>query len=57
MLAYIDTTKCEGCGDCVDECPTLAITIVDEKATVNEEDCAGCGACEGVCPMQAIKVE
>ena len=38
MPAVVDPEKCEGCGDCVDSCPTEAISIQDEKAVVNDED-------------------
>ena len=54
MPAKVDPEKCEGCGDCVDVCPTEAITLEDGKAVVNEEECADCGACEPVCPTEAI---
>lgn len=57
MPAVVDVEKCEGCGDCVDVCPTEAITIEDGKAVINEEDCADCGACEPVCPTEAITLE
>ena len=57
MTAIIDLEKCEGCGDCVDECPTEAISMVNEKAVVEEEACSDCGACVDVCPTEAITME
>lgn len=59
MPAKVNKEKCTGCGTCVDECPSEAITL-DEKegiAVVNEDECVDCGACEDVCPAEAIKVE
>ena len=57
MPAVVNAEKCEGCGDCVDVCPTEAIVIEKEKAVINEEECADCGACEPVCPTEAITME
>lgn len=47
---FISTKKCEGIGDCIKECPTQAIKMVDGKAF----SCITCGACAEVCPNQAI---
>jgi ferredoxin len=57
MPAFVDTTKCEGCEDCVPVCPTSAISMVDKKAVVNEDECADCAACVDVCPSQAISMK
>jgi Pyruvate/2-oxoacid:ferredoxin oxidoreductase delta subunit/bacterioferritin-associated ferredoxin len=50
----VDTGKCIGCGICTKVCPSLAITVVDRKATVSLDDCRGCGACNQRCPVYAI---
>jgi Fe-S-cluster-containing hydrogenase component 2 len=56
MPTIVDKEKCDGCGDCVEACPTEAIVIEDEKASVTEE-CVDCGACIDVCPNEAITEE
>jgi ferredoxin len=59
MPAIVNADECSGCGSCVDECPSEAITIDEEKgiAVVDQDECVDCGACEEACPSQAIKVE
>jgi len=57
MPANVDKEKCTGCESCVGECPSDAISMVDEKAQVNPEACIDCGVCVDACPVQAISVE
>ncbi|MBF0253493.1 MAG: 4Fe-4S binding protein, partial [Candidatus Omnitrophica bacterium] len=57
-IIKIDEEKCNGCGDCVPNCPEGAIKIVDGKAKlVGESLCDGLGACIGRCPLGAITIE
>jgi NAD-dependent dihydropyrimidine dehydrogenase PreA subunit len=57
MPAKVDVEKCDGCGTCVESCPSQAIVIENEKANVKQEDCIDCNACEDACTTGAIKVE
>jgi len=57
MPAVVDLEKCEGCGDCVEACPTEAIEIVDDKAKIKEDECADCAVCVDECPKEAISVD
>jgi NAD-dependent dihydropyrimidine dehydrogenase PreA subunit len=50
----VDIEKCDGCATCVDACPSGAISMVDSKAIINEDECVDCGACETECPNEAI---
>lgn len=57
MVAVIDKEKCDGCGTCVEACPSEAISIGDdEKAKVNAEECVDCESCVDECPNQAISM-
>ncbi|HPO50551.1 MAG TPA: 4Fe-4S binding protein [Spirochaetota bacterium] len=54
----IDEKLCNGCGNCVPNCPEGAIQIIDGKARlISDIFCDGLGACIGECPLGAIKIE
>jgi Fe-S-cluster-containing hydrogenase component 2 len=57
MAAIVKSELCEGCGDCVDSCPTGAIEMKESKATIDTEQCADCAACVDSCPKQAIEMQ
>jgi len=57
MPAEVDKEKCTGCESCVSECPSEAITMVDDKAVVDVEACIDCGVCVDVCPVEAISMK
>ncbi len=51
---YVDEKRCTGCGTCMTVCPTGAIAMVDNVATIDQDRCTGCEACIDVCPEGAI---
>ncbi len=54
----IDRPKCNGCGECVDNCPGDVLEIIDDVLVASHpEDCHGCHTCEDVCENEAIKVD
>jgi len=56
-IVRIDEEKCNGCGECVPNCPEGALKIVGGKAKlVRDQYCDGLGACLGTCPQDAITV-
>jgi len=57
MPAIVDKEKCSGCESCVEECPSEAIKMVDDKAVVDVEACIDCGVCVDACPVEAISME
>lgn len=47
---------CKGCGTCVEVCPNGALSLVENKATVDHSKCLLCGYCNPVCPEFALRL-
>ena len=45
---------CDGCGECVRQCPFQAVEIQHNLASINPDKCTNCGECVAVCPTGAI---
>ena len=56
MAKIADSTKCTGCKKCEKYCPTVAISIVDKKASIDEKKCIGCGQCVHQCSFSAVEL-
>jgi NAD-dependent dihydropyrimidine dehydrogenase PreA subunit len=57
-IIRIDADVCNGCGECLPNCPEGALQLIDQKARlVSDLFCDGLGACIGTCPLGAIHVE
>jgi len=50
----INYEDCNGCGECVDICPTGAIILQNGKAVLDDVLCEGCQVCIDSCPQGAI---
>jgi Fe-S-cluster-containing hydrogenase component 2 len=57
MPAKVDKEKCTGCESCVEECPSEAIKMADDKAQVDVDSCVDCAVCVDTCPAEAINME
>ena len=53
-MIYIDSERCDGCGSCLEICPSSAIVLRGEKAIIEESRCKGCEVCLDACPQGAI---
>ena len=47
---FVSTNKCQGLGECIKECPTEAIRLINGKSF----SCISCGICYENCPNHAI---
>jgi len=58
QIIKIDEDKCNGCGNCIPDCPEGALQLIDGKARlISDLFCDGLGACIGNCPEGAISTE
>lgn len=53
-MVFIDSSRCDGCGACLDICPVGAISLCDNRAFIEENLCEGCALCQSACPQNAI---
>ena len=49
----LDRSKCTGCTTCLKRCPTEAIRIRHNSASILHDRCIDCGECIKVCPHHA----
>jgi ferredoxin len=55
-IIEITEDLCNGCGECIPNCPEGALQIIDGKVRlISDLFCDGLGACIGHCPTGAIK--
>ena len=61
IVAYVNQSRCTGCGVCVEVCPYNAPALVQEgpnagKAEINPLLCKGCGSCSTSCRSNAAQL-
>jgi NAD-dependent dihydropyrimidine dehydrogenase PreA subunit len=53
----VDTSKCNGCEECVNTCPVQVFAMEGGKSDPYQaSECVGCQSCMNVCPAEAITV-
>jgi len=57
MAVKVNIEKCNGCGTCVEACPTEALSLDNDKITVDADACIDCGVCIDECPVEALALE
>jgi NAD-dependent dihydropyrimidine dehydrogenase PreA subunit len=61
-ILTIDSSKCEGDGDCVEVCPLHMLSVNEANGkkiammSGNPEDCAYCFACVQACSTESIEI-
>jgi len=55
-MVYINDADCNGCGECVDLCPTGALILQSNHAFIHQDICQGCEICMDACPQGAILI-
>lgn len=53
-IRIVDTSKCVGCGACVEACPWHMPTL--NPVTNKSSKCIACGACAAGCPSTALAI-
>lgn len=53
---FVNIERCTGCETCIKHCNANAISLINEKAKIDQEKCEGCAMCIAVCPEKAVKV-
>ncbi len=53
-ILELRTSRCSGCGQCVEACPYEDVLKVVEKGKQMVGRCNSCGTCYEVCPLRAV---
>lgn len=54
--ATIETSECDGCGNCIEQCQLKSLCLSDAAVSVRQDRCIGCGLCVKTCHSGAISM-
>lgn len=57
MSPGVKKKKCIGCGECIAHCSQEAISLINDKASIDSAKCIGCGECILICINEAIQIK
>ncbi|MCL5237464.1 MAG: 4Fe-4S binding protein [Nitrospirae bacterium] len=56
-MVAVNAAKCEGCEECVNNCPQSVFKMADGKSDPYQtSECVFCETCLSVCPATAIAI-
>ena len=56
-IPIFEHESCEGCGDCVKNCPSKIITMNEnQRPIVDLDKCIRCFCCQELCPHHSVKI-
>jgi len=57
MYPLVNLEKCNGCGNCIEICPSEVYQIeMDKSNPAHPEECIECWACVNQCPVESIQL-
>jgi len=56
VYTRIDPFLCNGCGRCIQVCPSQTLSLKNDKALVSGNQSLGCDHCAAACPADAVNV-
>ncbi|MFT6395992.1 MAG: carbamoyltransferase [Bradymonadia bacterium] len=51
---HLNESRCDGCGVCVDLCPTKCLSLDGGKLRIEQSECIDCQLCGEFCPTEAL---